>query len=197
MRTRVVGIAIVAVVAAVAGTACGGAVPATSPPDASSAAPVVAHASATVAEVRPAAAEGANAVPAVVVTEPARGAAAGADSSRPAPASASASSSFSPAVDPLSATVAPSCAVANQPFAVTITSTPRASLALAVSFADDQTHGLMTFAEADEAGRFTWQLVAPADVPTGPATVLVASRDADGRDTGTTAAFSIAGRSCG
>lgn len=197
MRTRVVGIAIVAVVAAVAGTACGGAVPATSPPDASSAAPVVAHASATVAEVRPAAAEGANAVPAVVVTEPARGAAAGADSSRPAPASASASSSFSPAVDPLSATVAPSCAVANQPFAVTITSTPRASLALAVSFADDQTHGLMTFAEADEAGRFTWQLVAPADVPTGPATVLVASRDADGRDTGTTAAFSIAGRRCG
>lgn len=197
MRTRVVGIAIVAVVAAVAGTACGGAVPATSPPDASSAAPVVAHASATVAEVRPAAAEGANAVPAVVVTEPARGAAAGADSSRPAPASASASWSFSPAVDPLSATVAPSCAVANQPFAVTITSTPRASLALAVSFADDQTHGLMTFAEADEAGRFTWQLVAPADVPTGPATVLVASRDADGRDTGTTAAFSIAGRRCG
>jgi hypothetical protein len=193
-------IAIVAVVAAVAGTACGGAVPATSPADDSSAAPIVAHAPAPVAVVQPDAAVGEGAASAAVATEPPRIAAAGAHSPGPTPgpaASASASTSSSPSTDQLSATVAPSCVVANQPFVVTIASTPQASLALAVSFADDQAHGLMTFADADDAGRFTWRLVAPPDAPSGPATVLIAARDAEGRDTGATVGFAVAGKSCG
>ena len=98
---------------------------------------------------------------------------------------------------PLTVSVDPACAVAGQSLTVHLSSAPRASFAMAVSFADDQAHGLMAFADADEAGRFAWTVVIPPDVPAGEATVLVGAREpAGGNDVGATAPFLVSEGGC-
>lgn len=80
----------------------------------------------------------------------------------------------------LSAVVMPSCISPGDAFEVRISSEARAGFALAVAYADDQAHGAMGFGDADDAGVFVWSLVAAADVPVGPATVLIGARPEGG-----------------
>ena len=78
---------------------------------------------------------------------------------------------------PLAVTVAPPCVARGGTLAVTIQTRPRASVAAAVSYADEEAHGALTVGDADGTGAFRWQVVVSPDAPEGPAEALVSAQD--------------------
>lgn len=99
-----------------------------------------------------------------------------------APGGADQAAQNSPAA--VEVTVVPACVRPGSTFEVRMTSQARARLSMIIGYADNQPYGAMGFGDADAQGVFVWSVVAPAEVPSGQAKVLVGVQAEDGADSG-------------
>lgn len=67
---------------------------------------------------------------------------------------------------------------------VTITTPPKAALAMVVGYSDDEAHGAMLTGEADASGNYVWRVAVEPTVPEGVARVLVSATGANGSQEG-------------
>ena len=74
---------------------------------------------------------------------------------------------------PVVATARPGCVSPGGVVEVAISTAAGATLGLAASYADHDSHGAMGFGEAASDGSYVWSIVVPANVPAGEAMAVV------------------------
>lgn len=78
---------------------------------------------------------------------------------------------------PFTVTVTPRCVERGATLQVSLLTRAGASVAGAVGFSDDDSHGALTVGYANGDGAFNWTVPIEPTVPDGPATVLISAQD--------------------